>query len=585
MSKFITNAVLLILGIAAGSAGTYFYAQSNADHSGHVEQSNEKKPLYWVAPMDSNYRRDKPGKSPMGMDLIPVYEESSSEDEHGPGAIKISPEVINNLGVRTTQVTLRDMTPTINTVGYIQYDEDNLVHIHPRVSGWVEQLFVKTTGQKVKKGQALYTLYSPELVNAQQEFLIALRGTEFGLIDAAKARLRALHIDDIFIKQLQQDKKVSQNVTFYAPQNGVVANLKIREGYYVQPGTTMMSIGDLSNVWVEAEVFERDAASVTVGLPVHMTLDYQPARAWHGEVDYIYPTLDEKNRTLRVRLRFENKDRVLKPNMYAQLQISGVAKQDSILTPIESVIRTGKQDRVVLALGDGQFKSVAVQIGQVYQEHIEVLEGLSEGDTIVTSAQFLIDSESSKSSDFKRMEFAEVPTSVWAEGVVTAKSDIEQSVTIDHAPVEAWQWPQMVMDFGVLNQADFDALEVGHSLHFEITKQGDGSFPVSAIHIMGKAEVAAPDTQATVNGVINAIDFDARVINISREAIEKWGRGPATMDFDVTDGLDISSFKAGDNIEFTFDTAQDFKVIAIKKVVDKNVMQESGMQMHKHTHH
>jgi Cu(I)/Ag(I) efflux system membrane fusion protein len=585
MSKFITNAVLLSLGIAAGGAGMYFYTQSQSGHEMQASQADEKKPLYWVAPMDSNYRRDKPGKSPMGMDLIPVYEESNSEDEHGPGAIKISPEVINNLGVRTEKVTLSDMTPTINTVGYIQYDEDNLVHIHPRVSGWVEQLFVKTTGQKVKKGQALYTLYSPELVNAQQEFLIALRGKEFGLIDAAKARLRALHIDDIFIEQLQRDKKVSQNVTFYAPQNGVVANLNIREGYYVQPGTTMMSIGDLSNVWVEAEVFERDTGSIAVGLPVHMTLDYLPARSWHGKVDYIYPTLDEKNRTLRVRLRFENQDGALKPNMYAQLQISGNTKQNSILTPIESVIRTGKQNRVVLALGDGQFKSIAVQVGQVYQDKIEILDGLNDGDTVVTSAQFLIDSESSKSSDFKRMEFAEVPTSVWAEGVVSAKSATEQSVTIDHAPVEAWQWPQMVMDFGVLNQADFDALEVGHSLHFEITKQDDGSYPVSAIHIMGKAEVAALDTQATVNGVINAIDFDARVINISREAIEKWGRGPAIMDFEVINELDISTFKAGDNIEFTFDTAQDFKVIAIKHIADEKAMQEGDMPMNEHAHH
>jgi Cu(I)/Ag(I) efflux system membrane fusion protein len=183
------------------------------------------------------------------------------------------------------------------------------------------------------------------------------------------------------------------------------------------------------------------------------------------------------------------------------------------------------------------------------------------------------------------MEFDEVPISVWAEGVVTAKSDTEQSVTIDHAPVEAWQWPQMVMDFGVLNQADFDALEVGHSLHFEITKQDDGSYPVSAIHIMGKVEVETPDTQATVNGVINAIDLDARVINISREAIEKWGRGPATMDFEVIDELDISTFKAGDNIEFTFDTAQDFKVIAISKIGAKNAMQDGDMPMNEHAHH
>jgi Cu(I)/Ag(I) efflux system membrane fusion protein len=286
----ILAAFLLGVGVSYFWSGTHTKSEQAANTDG------EKKPLYWVAPMDSNYRRDQPGKSPMGMDLIPVYEESSSEDEHGLGAVTISPEVMNNLGVRTANVTVGPISKAINTIGYVQYDEDNLIHIHPRVEGWVEALHVKSTGQQVTQGQALYTLYSPELVNAQQEFLIAMRSQsqELGLLDAAKSRLRALHIDEQFITQLQKSKKVSQTVTFYAPQNGVVANLKIREGYYVKPGTTMMSIGNLDNVWVEAEVFERDAGAVEIGLPVEMTLDYFAYKHWQGVVDYIYPTLDAK---------------------------------------------------------------------------------------------------------------------------------------------------------------------------------------------------------------------------------------------------------------------------------------------------
>ena len=557
----ILTAFLLGVGVSYFWSGTHTKSEQASNTDG------EKKPLYWVAPMDSNYRRDQPGKSPMGMDLIPVYEESSSEDEHGPGAVTISAEVINNLGVRTANVTVGPISKTINTIGYVQYDEDNLIHIHPRVEGWVEALHVKSTGQKVTQGQALYTLYSPELVNAQQEFLIAMRSQsqELGLLDAAKSRLRTLHIDEQFIVQLQKTKKVSQTVTFYAPQNGVVANLKIREGYYVKPGTTMMSIGNLDNVWVEAEVFERDAGAVEIGLPVEMTLDYFAHKHWQGVVDYIYPTLDAKNRTVRVRLRFNNHDGKLKPNMYAQIKILGKARQNVTLIPLEAVIRTGKQNRVVLALGNGQFKSIEVQIGQVYQDSIEILEGLSSGDRIVTSAQFLIDSESSKSSDFKRMESIPEPMSVWAEGTVTAKDDANELVTIEHLPVDAWQWPQMVMDFSVANADDFVQLEVGQTLHFEITKNDDNTYPITAIHIMSQAS-DEPDTQATVQGVINHIDSTNRVLNISREAIEKWGRGPATMDFEVLTGIELSELKEGEHIEFTFDTAQDFKIILIKSI-------------------
>jgi Cu(I)/Ag(I) efflux system membrane fusion protein len=304
--------------------------------------------------MDADYRRDKPGKSPMGMDLVPVYaQETRAEDDAG--AVEISPEVVNNLGVRTARVELRALQTRISTVGYVQYDQDRLVHVHPRVEGWIEKLYVKAAGDPVTEGEPLYELYSPQ-------------------------------------------------------HSGVVDNLNIREGFYVKPGTTLMSIGALDDVWVEAEVFARQAALVQVGQPVTMTLEYAPGRKWQGSVDYVYPSLDEQTRTLRVRLRFANSDLTLKPNMFAQVVIDVAQQGDVLQVPREAVIRTGDQDRVVMALGEGRFKSVAVALGRSDEQAVEILQGVELGDTVVVSAQFLLDSESSKSSDFKRMHSADGDT-------------------------------------------------------------------------------------------------------------------------------------------------------------------------------
>jgi len=365
----------------------------------------EKEPMYWVAPMDANYRKNKPGKSPMGMDLVPVYDNSAKGVDEGIGTIRISPNVINNLGVRTTLARYKRLHTQINTVGYVTYDEDKLVHIHPRVQGWIEKLHVKAIGDPVKKGQPLYEIYSPELVNAQEELLLALDRKNSRLISAAKNRLISLQLPKSSIAKLKKTNKVQQTITFYAPQNGVVENLKIREGFFVKPGSTLMSIGDLSEVWVEAEVFERQAGQVQTGTPVTMTLDYLPGKTWQGQVDYIYPTLDAKTRTVKVRLRFKNNNGEFKPNMFAQIAIHTTGDESALLIPKEALIRTGNQDRVVLALGEGSFKSVAVAVGRFDSENVEILKGLSEGEKVVSSAQFLLDSESSKSSDFKRMHY------------------------------------------------------------------------------------------------------------------------------------------------------------------------------------
>jgi len=548
-------AIIIGAAIGAGTLGLFL----NPNSEGPKTNSEEKKPLYWVAPMDSNYRRDKPGKSPMGMDLIPVYEDESSTDDFGPGAVRVAPHVVNNLGVRTAPVELENMHTEISTVGYVQYDEDKLIHIHPRVDGWIEKLYVKAEGDPVEKGQPLYSLYSPQLVNAQEELLIALKRNNGSLVTAAKDRLKALQLSAGLIKELEQTKKVQQTITFYSPQAGVVDGLKIREGFYVKPGDTLLSIGKLDQVWVEAEVFERDAALIKEGLPVSMTLDYLPGEDWTGVVDYVYPALNSKTRTLRVRLKFGNPDFQLKPNMFAQVSIHANQADIAIIVPKEAVIRTGKQDRVVLALGDGQFKSIEVTIGRVDKDSIEILSGLNEDDVVVTSAQFLIDSESSKSSDFKRMTHDEVPNSIWMQGEVNSVMTGHRMVNIAHGPAEAWDWPEMTMDFNVAENVDVDSLKSGQSLHFEVSKTEDSGYEVTGIHIMSQPEVSS----ATVSGLINEITLGNRTFNISRGPIEKWDRPAATMDFIVAENIEIADFNVGDNVTFTFEVRDELVITEI----------------------
>ena len=548
-------AIIIGAAIGAGTLGLFL----NPNSEGPKTNSEEKKPLYWVAPMDSNYRRDKPGKSPMGMDLIPVYEDESSTDDFGPGAVRVAPHVVNNLGVRTAPVELENMHTEISTVGYVQYDEDKLIHIHPRVDGWIEKLYVKAEGDPVEKGQPLYSLYSPQLVNAQEELLIALKRNNGSLVTAAKDRLKALQLSAGLIKELEKTKKVQQTITFYSPQAGVVDGLKIREGFYVKPGDTLLSIGKLDQVWVEAEVFERDAALIKEGLPVSMTLDYLPGEDWTGVVDYVYPALNSKTRTLRVRLKFSNPDFQLKPNMFAQVSIHANQADSAIIVPKEAVIRTGKQDRVVLALGDGQFKSIEVTIGRVDKDSIEILSGLNEDDVVVTSAQFLIDSESSKSSDFKRMTHDEVPNSIWMQGEVNSVMTGHRMVNITHGPAEAWDWPEMTMDFNVAENVDVDSLKSGQSLHFEVSKTEDSGYEVTGIHIMSQPEVSS----ATVSGLINEITLGNRTFNISRGPIEKWDRPAATMDFIVAENIEIADFNVGDNVTFTFEVRDELVITEI----------------------
>lgn len=403
MANFVRPLGFVLLGGIAGVGAAYWLApEILSDPTVEAAGGETKEPLYWVAPMDPNFKSDKPGKSPMGMDLIPVFEDAGSADDPV-GTVRISPAVVNDLGVRTESVIQGRLPNTITTVGYVQYNEDEMAHVHPRVEGWIEALYVKAEGEPVEKGKPLYTLYSPTLVNAQEELLLALNRGNQRLINAAEERLVALNVPASLIRQLRQTRNVQRTMTVYAPSSGVIDNLNVREGMFIKPGDQVLSIAALDEVWVIGEVFESQLSAVEAGNRVVMTLDYMPGRQWIGKVDYVYPEVNPKTRTARVRMRFDNVDGALMPGMFARVDVQGERGERQFLVPRESVIRTGKSDRLILALEEGAFKSVNVTVGRVGDKHAEIIDGIMPGDTVVTSAQFLIDSESSKTSDFQRM--------------------------------------------------------------------------------------------------------------------------------------------------------------------------------------
>ncbi len=399
MKKTALILIGLVALLAVGfGAGRWWSGDTNI--SGNVA-TGEREVLYYQAPMDPNYRRDESGKSPMGMDLVPVYADDVGGDD--PGVVSISPTIVNNLGIRTAPVERGVLSRRIETVGYVGYDEDTLHQINTRVDGWIEKLSVKSTGERVREGQSLFELYSPTLVNAQEEFLAALQSRNEALHQASRERLAALGVTAGEIARLEKERTARQRVQIYAQTSGVVAHLGVREGQYISSSTEVMSIADLDRVWILAEVFERQAAWVQSGQRAEVELDYLPGKRWQGTVDYVYPELDAKTRTLKVRLRFDNDSEMLRPNMFARVTIFGTETAPVLHIAREALIPGGAVNRVVIALDEGKFRAQAVEIGIESGDRIEIRQGLDAGDRVVTSGQFLIDSESNIDSALARV--------------------------------------------------------------------------------------------------------------------------------------------------------------------------------------
>ena len=421
MKKMSVSLLLLVIGLTIGItienrldiSQTISNLGLDMEYDGQVMEddslkvksdSKEKKILYWVAPMNPTYRRDESGKSPMGMDLVPVYEGGEEEMGEGMPIVKIKPEVVNNLGVRTETVKRGTISKDINTVGYLTYNEKRINHIHTRTEGWIENLTVRAEGERVKKGQPLFEIYSPPLVVAQEEYVHALKNNDKTMLKRTHERLLSLGISKRQIVRLDKEHKASKNVVFYAPESGVLTKLGVRDSMFIKPETEVLSIASLDNVWLLAEVFERQANWVKVGQTAEAELPSMPGVIWKGNVEYIYPDLDPVTRTLRVRLRFDNPEEKLMPNMYAHVSIFGEEINNALSIRREALIYDAKQTRVIRALGEGRFQAQEVVVGIESGDMIEITSGLNEGDEVVVSSQFLLDSESNLKASLGRMQ-------------------------------------------------------------------------------------------------------------------------------------------------------------------------------------
>lgn len=368
-----------------------------------VEHAAKHLDPSYVCPMHPQIVRDKPGSCPIcGMDLVAVENEPG-----GDVTVEISPALVNSLGVRTSTVERGRLWRMIDTVGYVDIDESQVSHVHLRTEGWIEKLYVRAEGERVKQGDPLFDLYSPALINAQEEYVEALRSNNKRLIRSSRDRLKSLDISDDQIETLRDSRKVRNSVTFHATQDGIVTSLKTPEGMFVKPATRVLSLVDLSRVWVQVEVFEQQADWVAVGQLAEMQLSFLPGREWEGEVAYVYPELDARTRTLRVRLQFDNPEEALKPNMYANVRLYAGPRDDVLIIPRQALIDSGREVRVIVDQGEGRFVPRKVAAGMQSGDYIEVLSGLEEGERVVVSGQFLIDSEASLKASLQRMQGAE----------------------------------------------------------------------------------------------------------------------------------------------------------------------------------
>jgi RND family efflux transporter MFP subunit len=372
--------------------------------AGMVDPRTGKKIKYWVAPMDPTYIRNEPGQSPMGMDLVPVYEEEGGEKESS-STVRIDPVTRQNMGIRLGRVEKRQLAKTIRTFGTVTYDETGLYSVNTKFNGWIETLYVDFLGEKVEKGQALFDIYSPDLLTAQQEYLIAIqqhdsrqknsRKGNDRLLDASRTRLAYWDLTDAQITQLETAGEIQKTITIFSPASGVVIKKNALKGHYVKAGEHQYEIADLSTVWVDVDIYEYELPWVHKGMAAEMDLAYIPGKRYSGDVLFIYPFLDPKTRTARLRLSFPNPDNALKPGMYANVTLQSALPEKRLVVPQEAVIDSGVRKRVFVSREKGKYEAREVTLGVEGNDYMfEVIEGLAEGEEIVVSGQFMLDSES-----------------------------------------------------------------------------------------------------------------------------------------------------------------------------------------------
>jgi Cu(I)/Ag(I) efflux system membrane fusion protein len=369
-------------------------------------------PDYWFDPMHPNVHFDKAGKSPfMDMQLVPKYAGADSSEgggtsatgAPGPGTIAIDSRVVENLGVRLAKVEQGSFSRTVDTVGQVNVDEERIEALQVRQSGWVERLDVRAVGDAVHRGQRLAGIYSPDLLATQQELVIARASRDPTLIEASRRRLALFGLSQAQIARIESSGQVERRVDYYAPIDGYVMTLGVRQGEAVQPGTTLFQLADLSRVWIAAEVPETQAAWLKAGDAVDIEVPARPGERFGGQVDYLYPELTVATRTLKVRVVVKNPDRHLRPGMFATAHVHSAVQDQMMTVPTEAVIKTGTRSVIIVADDATHFRPVLVRVGSEQGGRSEILQGLTLGESVVASGQFLIDSEANLRSAFDNL--------------------------------------------------------------------------------------------------------------------------------------------------------------------------------------
>ncbi len=399
---------LALVGIAAAAGSGYWWGLKQVSHPSvempaTIAAPAERKILYYRNPMGLPDTSPVPKQDSMGMDYTPVY----ADEEVSNNQVKISTDKVQKLGVKTEQVLSRKMVNTVRAVGQFQFNEQRLSTVTTKFEGYIEKLYVNSTGQPVKRGQPLMEVYSPELVSAQEEYLIAWNGRQSlsngtsesllgvgQLADSALKRLRNWDISDAQLQRLKKDGKATRTLTMYSPANGVVLEKTAVQGMRFMPGELLFKIADLSRVWLLADVFEQDIALVHVGQTVNITVNAYPGKELKGKIDYIYPTVTSETRTAKVRIVLANPDGILKPDMYASIQLMSGHDASVLAVPDSAVIDSGIRQVVLVQLTEGLYEPREVKLGMRSDGYVEVAEGLSEGENVVVRANFLIDAES-----------------------------------------------------------------------------------------------------------------------------------------------------------------------------------------------
>lgn len=504
------SAVAIVVGVVvvAAAAGGYVIGtrqgakpaeQAAAAGAPAGEAKKERKLLYYRNPMGLPDTSPVPKKDPMGMDYVPVYE--GEEPASSGKELRLSTDRVQKLGVRTQLAERRALDRVVRASGRVEVNERLLATISPKFEGYVERLHVNTTGQPVVKGQPLFEAYSPELVSAQREYAIAMRGvaalkdasaeSRTGMAQLAESsltRLRNWDVSNEQIAALASTGEAKHSVTFRSPATGIVMEKKAVSGMRFMPGEMLYQVADLSQVWVLADVNEQDIGLVANGRKAKVQINAYPDKRFEGVVTYIYPTLKTETRTVSVRLEMANPGGLLKPGMYAQVELASGAAAKVVAVPVSAVIDSGVRRVVIVQAGEGRFEPREVEVGARSEDWIEVRSGVKEGEAVVVAANFLIDAESNlraalggMSGGQKAGGDAKAAVTHHADGTLDAIDEKAGTVTITHQPVASLKWPGMTMDFALANSSLVAGVKPGAAIGFEFVERKPGEWVITSV--------------------------------------------------------------------------------------------------------